>query len=185
MMVDIPLVIEKLKAGDIVAVMTDIGIELICDATNDKAIELLQKTFPSKEPIHSIFVLNINNLTKYVFEIPELAEQLFEFSTKPICLRLANAQNISKAAISETKRAPFRITNVHSISSILRKYRNPLFATPLINTDKKVATKKDLLASLSDKIQFTNCVDNDIMPTGVLPSLIDLDINGEILIIRE
>ncbi|WP_047449133.1 Sua5/YciO/YrdC/YwlC family protein [Alistipes sp. ZOR0009] len=185
MMIDILLVIEKLKSGNIVAVMTDIGIELICDATNDKTIELLQKNFPSKEPIHSIFVLNINHLTKYVFEIPELAEQLFELSTKPISLRLPNVQNIANAAISETKRAPFRITSVHSINGILRKYRNPLFAIPLIYKDKKVATQKDLFASISEKINFTDWVENDIKPTGVLPSLMDLDVNGEILIIRE
>lgn len=184
-MMDVDLVVEKLRKGGVVAIMTEIGIELVCDATNGNAVALLKKKLTSAEPLFTIFVLNINQLSKYVLEIPEFVEQLFEYSTKPISLRLPNVQNLSAEAVLEKGKASFRISNAHSVNSILRKFRAPLFAIPLTRNGAEVVADRESMISQLSEFDFGDYVSEEGMPTTKLPSLMDLGVNGEILIIRE
>lgn len=174
---------QKLRDGEICIVQTDCGYEALADATSAKAVEKLLSIFNGSLASYAILVANIDYLSRYLREFPEIAEELFVAAASPLNLILPTVSGINPALVIETDKAPFRIpTEDFFIAKLLKKINRPLVAIPVSGSYDKPFTNKEHASS--SLLANTLLIDITLNANTKAPSVIQLGLGGEIKIIR-
>ena len=73
---DIQIITEILKKGGICIIPTEIGLEVVCDGTNDTPVSKLFSCFTTTNKSQfSLLISHIDQLSRYTRELPEVAEE--------------------------------------------------------------------------------------------------------------
>jgi len=157
-------VVELLEEGNILAIKGVGGYHLVCDATNEEAIQKLRerKRRPTKP-----FAVMVRDM-EMAFElavINEREEELLSSKERPIvllkstgrdmALPLQVAPNISRIGLF----LPY--TPLHLL--ILKKLNRPLVATSANVTDEPIATDRESIEKLSDVYDYLLDHDREIV----------------------
>jgi len=127
---DINNALEVLKSGGIILYPTDTIWGLGCDATNQEAVERIFR-IKKREDSKKMLVLMENPalLDRYVDDIPEIAWDLVELSTKPITIIYPKAKNLAPGLIADDGSIGIRFTKEEFTSRLLQRFRRPLVST--------------------------------------------------------
>ena len=122
--------LEVLKNGGIILYPTDTVWGLGCDATNEDAVEKLNK-LKGRVADKSLIVLlaNENNLQSYVTEIPDVAYQLIEYAENPMTIIFSGAKNLAKNVINTDGSVGIRIVKHDFCEQLLQRFRKPIVST--------------------------------------------------------
>lgn len=119
-----------MKRGGVILYPTDTVWGLGCDASNAKAVERvfeIKRRADSKALI--ILVGSVDDLWRYVDDVPEVAEQLIEVADRPTTIIYDHGRNIAQNAMAEDGSVAVRVTSEPFSSQLCRQFRRPLVST--------------------------------------------------------
>lgn len=122
--------IETLQSGGLVVFPTDTVYGLLCDASNNEAVEKLIsfKERPAGKPI-SIFVSDLEMAKKYVQIDEETVRRLQTFLPGPYTLVLRTKHKLPQQLESENGTLAIRIPDNKRIIDLVKTFGKPLTAT--------------------------------------------------------
>lgn len=138
---EIQQTIDILNQGGLILYPTDTVWGIGCDATNEAAVKKvyeLKKRQDNKALI--CLVSDLRMLQRYVYEIPEAAYDIIEFSSKPTTIIYDQPINLAKNLIGQDNTIGIRVASDEFCQKLIRKFRRPLVSTSA-NTSGKPTPK--------------------------------------------
>lgn len=177
--------VELLKSKNPIIIPTDVGFELICDASATESVELVRGAFVEHSATsYAIVVGNIDQLGRYIREFPEMAIEVMEIAESPLNVVLPNAINVSEMLKLPNGSAPFRVVKKGLIHDLAIKTNRALLAVPACQKGMKVPAKADDVdPELSKYLVSGNEGSHSF--TGKLPSVLDIYMNGIVKVLRD
>ncbi|WP_339739230.1 L-threonylcarbamoyladenylate synthase [uncultured Sunxiuqinia sp.] len=183
---DIKKALEVLHSGGIILYPTDTIWGIGCDATNEKAVERIYQ-IKKREDSKSMLVLmeNINFLSRYVEEVPEIAYDLIELSDKPLTIIYPGAKNLAKNLIARDGTMGIRISSEDFTRQLIQRFKKPIVSTSAnISGTPAPAVfheiTQEILAAVDYVVEYRQEDSNPATPS----SIIKLGVGGEIEIVR-
>jgi L-threonylcarbamoyladenylate synthase len=178
--------VEVLRKGGLILYPTDTIWGIGCDATNKDAVAkifALKKREESKAMI--VLIDHPDNLSKYIKEIPEVANDLLEHADKPLTIIYPGAVNLASNLVAEDGSIAIRVVKDEFCEQMIRSFGKPVVSTSANISGEAVASG---FSEINESIK--NGVDHIVdhkrnVRTGTTPSsIIKLAVNGEFSIIR-
>lgn len=183
---DIKKALEVLHSGGIILYPTDTIWGIGCDATNEKAVERIYQ-IKKREDSKSMLVLieNINFLSRYVEEVPEIAYDLIELSDKPLTIIYPGAKNLAKNLIARDGTMGIRISSEDFTRQLIQRFKKPIVSTSANISGTPAPAVFDeitpeILAAVDYVVEYRQEDSNPATPS----SIIKLGVGGEIEIVR-
>ena len=178
---------DVLYHGGVILYPTDTVWGIGCDATNEEAV---RRVYEIKQRIDSkamlVLVDSDVKVDFYVREVPAVAWDLIEFSTKPLTIIYDGARNLAPNLVGEDGSVGIRVTREEFSKQLCFRFRKAIVSTSA-NISGHPSPRS--FAEISDEIK--QAVDYIVgvrqhEPTGATPSsIIKLGAHGEVKIIRE
>lgn len=122
--------IDILNKGGLILYPTDTVWGIGCDATNESAVKKvfeLKRRQDNKALI--CLVSDLRMLQRYVYEIPEAAYDIIEFSSKPTTIIYDKPINLAKNLIGHDNTIGIRVASDEFCQKLIRKFKRPLVST--------------------------------------------------------
>ena len=182
-----------LNNGGVILYPTDTVWGLGCDATNSEAVSTITK-LKGRTDNQSFIILvhSVEQIEYYIEQVPEIANSLVALSNTPLTIIYPGARS---AAIYEDGLAPqviatdgtvaIRVVQHPFCTALLQKFNKPIVSTSANFTGQPAPTSFTAIdPELRKQVDF--CVDTafEAPATGKPSSIIKLQLNGEVKIIR-
>lgn len=184
---DIAQACAVMERGGIILYPTDTIWGIGCDATNSDAV---RRVFEIKRRSDSkALIILTDSMTKvdfYVREVPDLAYDLVDLSTKPLTIIYDNARNLAQEVIGEDGSVAIRVTQEAFSQALCRKFRKAI-----VSTSANISGLPSPLcyADISDEIRQAVDYIVETQQENSIPaspsSIIKLSAGGIIKVIRE
>ena len=127
---DLKQAIEVLRNGGIILYPTDTIWGIGCDATNVDAVKRIYE-LKKRADSNSMLVLldNTAKLASYVNDIPEVAYDMAELTTKPLTIIYDDAKNLAVNLIAEDGSVGIRITEEQFSKELCARFKKPIVST--------------------------------------------------------
>ena len=184
---DLLKAVEVLKTGGIILYPTDTIWGIGCDATNEEAVGRIYE-IKQREDSKSMLVLMENPalLERYVDEVPEIAWDLVEISTRPLTVIYPKAKNLAKNLIAADGSIGIRFTKEKFTSQLLQRFRRPIVSTSAnISGQKSPSFYNEISEEIKLQVDFIVNYRQDDITTSQPSSIIKLGSGGRIDIIRK
>ena len=176
-----------LKSGRIILYPTDTVWGIGCDATNAAAVEKVY-ALKKREDRKSLLILTdkLDNVSKYVQRVPDIAWQLLEVSDKPLTLILPEARGVAENVVPEEKTIGIRVPNHEFCKKLIYKLNRPLVSTSAnIAGEPTPASFSEIPKVIREGVDFIVDPAMEGKTTHKASSIIAVGPGGEIKIIRE
>ena len=184
---EIKKAIEVMRNGGVILYPTDTIWGIGCDATNEEAVK---KVYEMKKRADSkALICLVDSEAKidfYVKDVPPVAWDLIELSTKPLTVIYDGARNLAPNLLAEDGSVGIRVTNEEFSKQLCFRFRKAVVSTSA-NISGEPSPKS--FADISDEIK--NAVDYIVgvrqnEKGGAKPSsIIKLGAGGVVQVIRE
>lgn len=160
--------IAILENGGLILYPTDTVWGIGCDATNEEAV---RKVYALKERTDSkaliCLVGNDAMLERHVEEVPEVAYDIMDLSTKPTTIVYDHPKGIAKNLIAEDNTIAIRVASDKFCQYLINKFKKPIVSTSANTSgqqtpkqfseiDESILTSVDYIVNLyQDKIAHT------------------------------
>ncbi|SDG16762.1 L-threonylcarbamoyladenylate synthase [Bacteroidales bacterium KHT7] len=184
---EIKKAVEVMRNGGVILYPTDTIWGIGCDATNEEAVKKvyeIKKRADSKALI--CLVDSEAKIDFYVKDVPPVAWDLIELSTKPLTVIYDGARNLAPNLLAEDGSVGIRVTNEEFSKQLCFRFRKAVVSTSA-NISGEPSPKS--FADISDEIK--SAVDYIVGARqnekgGVKPSsIIKLGAGGVVQVIRE
>lgn len=179
--------VEVLRKGGLILYPTDTVWGIGCDATNSEAVDKIYKLKRSHDKKGMLVLVDsIDRAARYVGKAPEVAWQLFELADKPLTLILPDASGVAENLIPEEGTLGIRIPQHEFCHVLLRRFGRALVSTSANISGEPTPTDFDEIGDeIKNGVDFAVERSYEKGATGKASSIIMLDKDGEIKIIRE
>ena len=184
---DIKKCIEVLNKGGLILYPTDTIWGIGCDATNPDAVKKVYD-LKCREDNKAMLVLldSVNNLDRYVREVPEIAYDLIDVAVSPLTIIYDNGYNLAPNLLGENGSVGIRVTNEKFSQMLCKRFRRPIVSTSAnISGEASALTFREISQAIKDGVDYIvnyrRC-DNEKRKAS---SIIKLDANGVIKILRK
>lgn len=176
--------LETLKSGGTLLYPTDTIWGLGCDATNETAVKkIIDIKHRDDKKSFIILVADINDIGKYVKDVPELAWDLAEFSEKPLTIIYPQAVGLAKNVVNEDGSIAIRLVKTGFCYELIKKLRKPLVSTSAnISGEPSPTSLESIPTTITGAVDFIADVPAD--GTGQPSSILKMEVNGEIKFLR-
>lgn len=130
MMEEIGKCLEVLNKGGVILYPTDTVWGIGCDATNAAAVQRvydLKKRTGNKSLI--CLVANTRMLERYVYEVPDAAYDLIEYSNRPTTIIYDAPMNIAPNLVADDNTLAIRVATDEFCQRLTAKLKRPLVST--------------------------------------------------------
>lgn len=182
---DIEQAVKTLEEGGIILYPTETIWGLGCDATNDAAIHRLieLKKRPDTKAMISL-VDSIENLTKWVEEIPGIAMEEIQKSEIPLTVVYRFPKNYSPLLRSTDGSSALRITTLPYTRELCRQFGKPIVSTSANISGRPVAhTFSEIENDIKENVDYI-CVYGRNLKSGTPSRIIRITEEGGIAILR-
>ncbi|MEE4287366.1 MAG: L-threonylcarbamoyladenylate synthase [Mariniphaga sp.] len=184
---DIKNAVEVLKNGGVILYPTDTIWGLGCDATNPEAVGRIYQ-IKQREDFKSMLILMENPalLERYVDDVPDVAWDLVEISTKPLTVIFPGAKNLATNLIANDGSIGIRFTKEEFTTKLLQRFRRPIVSTSAnISGQKSPAFFDEISEEIKSQVEYiVEYRQNDVTPAQP-SSVVKLWPGGRIDIIRK
>lgn len=122
--------IETLEAGGLILYPTDTVWGIGCDATNEQAV---QKVYDLKQREDSkaliCMVANDGMLERYISNVPDLAYDIMDLSTKPTTIIYDQPKRVAKNLIAQDNTLAIRVATDKFCQYLINNFKKPLVST--------------------------------------------------------
>jgi len=130
MIEEIKKALKVLRNGGVILYPTDTVWGLGCDATNEEAVK---RIYNIKQRIDNKAMLVLMDSTAklqaYVTEIPDLAWDLIEMSTKPLTIIYPQGKNLASNLLGDDGSVGIRVSNEDFSKRLCEMFRRPIVST--------------------------------------------------------
>ncbi len=184
---DIKKAVEVLRKGGVILYPTDTVWGIGCDATNPKAVEKvyqIKRRDDSKAMI--CLVDSTSRIQKYVMNVPNVAWDLMELSTKPTTVILDNAVNLAENLIAEDGSIALRVTHEAFSKELCYRFQKPIVSTSAnISGEPTASNYRDISQEIIDAVDYVCWARRQEHKPHAPSSIIKLNKDGEVSIIRK
>lgn len=185
--VDLSQALDTLRNGGLILYPTDTIWGIGCDATNEEAVRKVY-ALKGRDSTKSMIILlhNDNQLTSYVREIPEVAYELIEYSSKPLTIVYSNAKNLAPNVVAEDGSIGIRIVNHPFCEQLLQRFRKPIVSTSAnISGDRSPANFDEISQEIINGVDYVVQYGQDITVDGKSSTVMKLDPSGKFEFLRK
>ncbi len=184
---DITKALEVLQNGGLILYPTDTIWGIGCDATNPDAV---RRVYQLKQRVDSKSMLvlldNDAKLNSYMDQVPEMAWDLIEFSTKPLTIIYPSAKNLATNLLAEDKSVGIRVTKEEFSYKLCQRFKKPIVSTSAnISGEISPSCFNDISKEVKDGVDYIVNYRQEETSNPSPSSIIKLGLGGEINIIRE
>ncbi len=184
---DLKKALDILHSGGVILYPTDTVWGLGCDATNENAVKRIfeiKKRTDTKAML--VLVDNPAKLQGYVNEIPEMAWELIELTTKPLTIIYPEAKNLATNLIAEDKTIGIRVTEEMFSKKLCERFRKPIVSTSAnVSGEKTPSTFHEITQEIKSSVDYIVNFRQDETTLPKPSSIIKLGKGNLIQIIRE
>jgi len=184
---EIKKALEVLQHGGLILYPTDTIWGIGCDATNPEAVKKIYE-LKQREDSKSMLVLLDKDakLNSYVDEVPEMAWDLIDLSTKPITVIYPNAKNLAHNLLASDKSIGIRITKEEFSKQLCMRFKKPIVSTSAnISGEKSPMFFGEISDSIKNGVDYVVNYRKNETSNPAPSSIVKLEVDGQVKIIRE
>ena len=178
---------DVLYHGGVILYPTDTVWGIGCDATNEEAV---RRVYEIKQRVDNkamlVLVDNDVKVDFYVREVPAVAWDLIELSTKPLTIIYDGARNLAPNLIGEDGSVGIRVTREEFSKQLCYRFKKAIVSTSAnISGHPSPRSFTEISDEIKQAVDYIVEVRQD-EPAGAAPSsIIKLGAHGEVKVIRE
>ena len=183
---DIKAAVECMKKGGVILYPTDTVWGIGCDATNAEAVARIYKIKKREESKAMICLVDSDNrIQRYVRDVPEVAWDVMNLSTKPTTVILDGANGLAENLIAEDGSIAMRITQEEFSKQLCYRMQKPIVSTSAnISGEPAAQNYKDISEEILNAVDYVCKSRRNEHKPHHPSSIIRLRQNGEVTIIR-
>lgn len=184
---DIDKACEVMYNGGIILYPTDTIWGIGCDATNPEAVK---RVYEIKKRIDSKALITLVDspakVNAYVQDMPDIAWDLIELTTKPLTIIYDNARNLAENLLAEDGSAGIRVTNEPFSKDLCMRFKRPIVSTSAnISGEPSPQNFSEVSKEIKDAVDYIVKYRQNEKAKAVPSSIIKLGNKGEVKIIRQ
>lgn len=177
---------EVVRRGGVILYPTDTVWGIGCDATNPEAVS---KVFAIKRrDDHKALitlVASVDDVAFYVDEMPQVAEQLIEYSEKPITIVYDRGVRLAPNLLGENGSVGIRVTKEAFSNALCRYLRKPLVSTSAnISGEPSPAVFPEISPEIISAVDYVVNYRRDDLTRRSASTVMRLGNGGEFKILR-
>jgi len=184
---DLQEALRVLREGGIILYPTDTVWGIGCDASNAEAVARIYRLKQRTDSKAMLCLLDApGKLQGYVSQVPSMAWDLIELTTKPLTIIYPNARNVAPNLLAEDGSLGIRITSEPFSKALCAGLHKPLVSTSA-NISGQPAAKAfcEVVEEIRGGVDYI-CRFRQNDPCKCAPSsIVKLGINNEVTVIRE
>ncbi|TRX71023.1 L-threonylcarbamoyladenylate synthase [Carboxylicivirga sp. M1479] len=184
---DLKQALEILRQGGIILYPTDTIWGVGCDATNADAVKRIYE-LKQRADSKSMLVLldNTAKLGGYVNDIPEVAYDMAELTTKPLTIIYDDAKNLAANLLAEDGSVGIRITEEDFSKQLCARFKKPIVSTSANISGEPSPQKFDEVSeAIKEGVDYVVGYRQEETKNPAPSSIIKLSKDGQVTIIRE
>ena len=184
---DIRRALDVLNKGGVILYPTDTIWGIGCDATNEEAVSRLYAIKRRTDAKALITLVDSEaKIQGYVREIPDVAWQLIDCSTRPLTIIYDGARHLAPNLLAEDGSVAIRLTREAFSRELCLRFHRPIVSTSAnLSGEPSPATFDDISEDIKQAIDYVCTSRRDDCTPARPSSIIKLAANGEVKIIRE
>lgn len=184
---DIEAAVNVLRNGGVILYPTDTVWGIGCDATNAEAVAKVYAIKQRDDSKAMICLVDSDvRLQRYVRNVPEVAWDLLELSTKPTTVILDNAVNLAPNLIAADGSIAMRITQEPFSKQLCYRFQKPLVSTSAnISGEPAAQNFCDISEQLLNAVDYVCWSRRQEHKPHTPSSIIKLTQDGVVTIIRK
>jgi L-threonylcarbamoyladenylate synthase len=184
---DIKKSCEIMMQGGIILYPTDTIWGIGCDATNPEAVKRvydIKQRSDSKAML--VLVDSFVKVNFYVTDLPDVAYDLVDLSTKPLTIIYPGARNLAENLIAQDGTVGIRVTKEVFSQGLCQRFRKAIVSTSAnISGQPSPASFSDIDEAIKSKVDYIVQYRQKEQIKAKPSSIIKLGSKGEIVIIRK
>jgi len=184
---DLKQALETLRNGGIILYPTDTIWGIGCDATNADAVKRIYD-LKQRADSKSMLVLmdNTAKLSGYVNDIPEVAFDMAELTTKPLTIIYDDAKNLASNLLAEDGSVGIRISNEEFSKQLCARFKRPIVSTSAnISGEPSPQNFDQISEAIKGAVDYIVKFRQEETKNPAPSSIIKLTKDGQVTIIRE
>lgn len=178
--------LSALKSKGLILYPTDTIWGIGCDATCAEAVAkvyALKKREDSKALI--VLVSDLDMLTRYVKEIPEVALQLIEVNDAPMTIIYPEGVGLAANLLAEDKSIAIRIPQNEFCRKLIKRFGRPIVSTSAnISGEPAAASFGEISKEIIEGVDAVAAAEYDNGATGRSSQIIKVTLDSQIKVIR-
>lgn len=179
--------LEVLRQGGVILYPTDTIWGIGCDATNEEAVK---RVFEIKRRADSKAMISLvdspNRLVRYVRDIPDVAWDMMELTTKPLTIIYDNAMGLAQNMIADDGSAAFRVTSEEFSHELCYRFQKPIVSTSANISGEPSAQTFDAISdeikeAVDYVVRYNQRCKEKHKPSGI----VKIQNNGVVTVIRK
>ena len=184
---DIKQALEVLNKGGVILYPTDTIWGIGCDAANPEAVrrvyEIKQRT-DSKAML--VLIDSPAKLNFYVKDVPSVAWDLIDLTTKPLTIIYDGARNLAENLLAEDGSVGIRVTDEEFSRQLCFRFRKAIVSTSAnISGEASPQSFADISEEIKQKVDYIVGYRQKEKGAGKASSIIKLGTGGQVKVIRE
>lgn len=184
---DIRRALDVLNKGGVILYPTDTIWGIGCDATNEEAVSRVYAIKRRTDAKALITLVDSEaKIQGYVREIPDVAWQLIDCSTRPLTIIYDGARHLAPNLLAEDGSVAIRLTREAFSRELCLRFHRPIVSTSAnLSGEPSPATFNDISEDIKQAVDYVCTSRRDDRTPARPSSIIKLAANGEVKIIRE
>lgn len=178
---------EVMQKGGVILYPTDTVWGIGCDATNEEAVKrifVIKKRADSKAML--VLVDSPVKVDFYVQDVPNVAWDLIEMTTKPLTIIYDGARNLASNLIAEDGSVGIRVTSEEFSKQLCFRFRKAIVSTSAnISGQPAPAVFSEISDEIKNAVDYIVDYRRDEKGPAKPSSIIKLGKGGTVKIIRE
>jgi L-threonylcarbamoyladenylate synthase len=183
---DIKAAVECMRKGGVILYPTDTVWGIGCDATNAEAVARIYKIKKREESKAMICLVDSDNrIQRYVRDVPDVAWDVMNLSTRPTTVILDGANGLAENLIAEDGSIAMRITQEEFSKQLCYRMQKPIVSTSAnISGEPAAQNYRDISEDILNAVDYVCKSRRNEHKPHQPSSIIRLRKNGEVTIIR-
>ena len=184
---DIRRALDVRNKGGVILYPTDTIWGIGCDATNEEAVSRVYAIKRRTDAKALITLVDSEaKIQGYVREIPDVAWQLIDCSTRPLTIIYDGARHLAPNLLAEDGSVAIRLTREAFSRELCLRFHRPIVSTSAnLSGEPSPATFDDISEDIKQAVDYVCTSRRDDRTPARPSSIIKLAANGEVKIIRE
>ena len=184
---DVKAACEVLKNGGVILYPTDTVWGLGCDATNEEAV---RKVYEIKKRVDSKALLVLVDtpvkVDFYVDDVPSVAWDLIELTTKPLTIVYSGARNLASNLLADDGSVGIRVTGEEFSYKLCQRFRKAIVSTSAnISGEPSPAIFSEISDEIKSQVDYIVNYRQDDTRKAKSSSIVKLGKGGLVKVIRE
>ena len=179
--------VDIMHKGGVILYPTDTVWGIGCDATNPEAVKRvyeIKKRQDSKALL--LLVDSADRLARYVGDVPAVAWDLIELTTKPLTIIYDGARNLAPNLIAEDGSVGIRVTSELFSKELCYRFQKAVVSTSAnVSGEPTPNNFSEIAPEIIDAVDYVVNYKQQELEKAKSSSIIKLTKNGTVTIIRE